>query len=299
VSTARVINSHGTDLSVRSSSYSFGAEILYPGSYAAITRQLSDKAFKKTPEDDLDFISTLYSQSQKEVHPKGGETKVLFLPEALYALIWRLQSATNGRNVYQKVSPVLEKRGEKILDEKLTLYDDPLNDRMPGARAFDDEGTGCRTLFIINQGVLENFYCDLFYSGKLKMAPTGHGYKGSMWGGETVSFRPSPALEYLYINPGKKSFADLIRLMDRGMIVAGAMGAHSGNILNGDFSIGLSPGLYVERGEVVGHVKDAMAAGNVFETMKHIVELEDALHPSYTGTFPAILFESVSVATKD
>ena len=91
--------------------------------------------------------------------------------------------------------------------------------------------------------------------------------------------------------PGGKSFQELVRFMGQGMIVAGAMGAHSGNILNGDFSIGLSPGLYVERGEIVGHVKDAMVAGNVFDTMTRIIEMEDTLHPSYTGTFPAILFE--------
>jgi PmbA protein len=294
----RVINSRGADLTVRSSIYSFGAEILYPGSYASINRQVVDKKFRTAPDDYVDFISSLYNLSQREVTPKGGGMKLLFLPEALYALVWRLQSATNGRNIYQKVSPILDKKGEKVLDEKFTLFDDPLNDHLPDARGFDDEGTPCRTLSIFEQGILRNFYYDLFYAGKLKTTSTGHGYKGSMWGGETVSFKPSPALAHLFIRPGKKSFQDLIREMDQGIIVAGAMGAHSGNILNGDFSIGLSPGLYVEGGEIVGHVKDAMAAGNVFDVMKNIGELEDVLHPSYTGTFPAILFENVSVATK-
>jgi len=55
--------------------------------------------------------------------------------------------------------------------------------------------------------------------------------------------------------------------MDTGILIAGVMGAHSGNILNGDFSIGLSPGVYVEKGEIRGHVKDAMVAGNIFDTM--------------------------------
>ena len=87
-------------------------------------------------------------------------------------------------------------------------------------------------------------------------------------------------------------------MMGRGVVVAGAMGAHSGNILNGDFSIGLSPGLYVDQGEITGHVKDAMVAGNIFETMKSVVALEDRAYPSYSGVFPAILFENVSVATK-
>jgi PmbA protein len=299
ISRVRVINSHGTDLTRTSSVYSFGAEVLYPGSYACISGQVVDKKFKKAPQETITFISDLYNQSLKEVPLKGGEMKVLFLPEALYALIWRLQSATNGRNIYQKVSPVLDKKGEKILDEKFTLFDDPLNDREPDARGFDDEGTPCRLFSIINRGVLENFYYDLFYAGKLKTISTGHGYKGSMWGGETVSFRPSPALEHLYVKPGTKSWRQLIGLMDRGVIVAGAMGAHSGNILNGEFSVGLSPGLVVERGEIMGHVKDAMVAGNVFDTMTRIIEMEDTLHPSYTGNYPAILFDRVSVATKD
>jgi len=42
--------------------------------------------------------------------------------------------------------------------------------------------------------------------------------------------QPSPGLEHLYVKPGSKSFQDLITLMDHGVIVAGAMGAHSGNI---------------------------------------------------------------------
>jgi PmbA protein len=83
------------------------------------------------------------------------------------------------------------------------------------------------------------------------------------------------------------------------VIVAGVMGAHSGNILNGDFSVGLSPGLVVERGEIVGHVKDAMVAGNVYDTMTRIIEMENILHPSYTGNYPAILFDRMNVATKD
>jgi PmbA protein len=55
----------------------------------------------------------------------------------------------------------------------------------------------------------------------------------------------------------------------------------------------------VERGEIVGHVKDAMVAGNVYDTMTRIIEMENILHPSYTGNYPAILFDRMNVATKD
>jgi PmbA protein len=294
----RLINSRGTDLSTRSSYYSLNAEILYPGSYSAIHRPLVSKKFERVPESYVHFLLDLYNPSLPEVTVPTGRMKVLFLPETLYALIWRLESATNGRNIYQKVSPLIDRIGEEVFDEKLTIDDDPLDDRLPGARAFDDEGMACRLLSIVKGGVLKSFYYDLFYARKMKASPTGHGYKSAMWGGEAVSFKPSPALAHLCMKPGDKSLDALLRVMDRGVIAAGVMGAHSGNILNGDFSVGLSPGLYVEGGEVRGHLKDAMVAGNIFEVMKKIIAMEDTLHPTYGGTFPAILFDDVTVATK-
>ena len=294
----RILNSRGTDLSTTSSVYGLHGAVLFPNSYASIHRPWVQKGFEPVPESYLRFISDTYNQSLKEIEPEGGRMKVLFLPETLYALLWRIQSVTSGKNVYQKVSPVSGRLNEKVFDERLTLYDDPLNDRMPDARGFDDEGTATRVLSVIEKGVLTHFYYDLYYAGKMGLQSTGHGYKGAMWGGETVSIKPSPSLEHLYIKPGEKSFHDLLGLMDRGIVVAGVMGAHSGNILNGDFSIGLSPGLYVERGEIAGRVKDAMLAGNIFDTLNHVIEVEDTLHSGSGGWFPAILFDEVSVATK-
>jgi PmbA protein len=294
----RIINSQGSDLSSSFSFYFLSTEILYPGTYASIHRERVEKRFVEADEGYLHHLLDLYVPSSKEVDPPGGRMKVLFLPESMYVLIWRVESATSGRNVYLKVSPIMERLGEKVFDEKLTIYDDPLNDRLPGARSFDDEGVACRRWPIVEKGVVTHFYYDLTYGAKMGVGSTGHGYKAGMWGGERVSFKPSPSLEHLFVETGEKSFWDLVRAIDRGVIVAGAMGGHSGNIQNGDFSIGLSPGLYVERGEIVGHVKDAMIAGNIFEVMKEVVDLEDTAHPASNGTFPSVLFEGVKVATR-
>jgi PmbA protein len=296
--TLRLINSHGTDVSLKSSFYFLGAEILFPGSYSSIHRELVGKRFIEADEAYLRFLLETYNRSEKEVTPGGGKMKVLFLPETLYTLVWRVESGTSGRNIYLKVSPLSEKLGERLFDERLTIYDDPLNDGTPGARGFDDEGVPCRRLPIIERGAVANFYYDLTYAGKTGSRPTGHGYKTSMWGGETVSFKPAPALEHLHIEKGDKSFSELIGSMNRGIIVAGAIGAHSGNIQNGDFSIGLSPGIYVENGQIQGHVKDAMIAGNIYEVMKRIVSLENRSHLTMSGIFPSILFDDVSVATR-
>ena len=290
-----IVNSFGTDLKERFSSYSLSLNVFYPGSSSGIERSLVSKNFKKTDEKYLNYILNTYNKSLKKVKVKKEKMKVLFMPEGIYVLIWRLLSGCNGKNIYNKQSPILKKLNEKIFDEKLTIYNDPLNDKMPGARSFDDEGVACGYFKVIDKGVLKNFYYDLYYAEKMGVKSTGHGFKTAVWGGETVSVKPVPALEHLYIEPGNKSFSELLSLMDKGIIIAGALGAHSGNIPNGDFSIGTDPGLYVENGEIVGHVKDAMISGNIYDSMKNVVAIEDTYHQAYMGTFPAILFEDVSV----
>ncbi len=292
----RLQNTRGLDQSLISSSYFMNASLLFPGSQAGLDRHIIEKGFRIFPEKKLDLIKTLFNLSLKEVRPQSGKMKVLFFPETLYALIWRIQAAANGKNIYEKTSPLLAKMGHSLFDPGISLYDDPLNDQRPQARAVDDEGTPCRLFPIIEQGVLKNVYYDLFYAGKMKSSPTGHGYKSAIWGGDAIALKPRPAMEYLYLKPGEKPFRDLIKSIDRGVLVAGVLGAHSGNILNGDFSIGLAPAIYVEKGEIIGRVKDAMAAGNIYETLKEGVALEDTAHPTYGGTFPAVLLDRVNVA---
>lgn len=297
-SRVRLINSNGTDLSSRSSLYYCYTAIMYPGSYSSISRLVALKHFERTPDEHLNFIVNTYNKSLKEASPRGGKMKVLFLPDTIYSLMWRLASATNGKNIYEGKSPVSEKLGDEMFDRQLTVYNDPLNDQFPGARSFDDEGTPCRYFPVVENGVLKNFYYDLHYADKLNASPTGHGFRSAMWGGDSIATKPTPSLDHGFIKPGDKSLSELIGSIDRGIIIAGVLGAHSGNIPNGDFSMGLSPGLYVEKGEIVGNVKDAMVAGNIYEVMKNVLAIEDTLYPAMMGTFPAILFDSVSVATK-
>ena len=292
----RLLNSRGFDQSLKSSSYFLNASVLFPGSQSGLDRHILEKGFRRFPEEKMDFLQIIFNQSLKEVELRAGKMKTLFLPETLYALIWRIQAAANGKNIYEKTSPLRGKIGAPLFDPKITLYDDPLNDKQPLARSFDDEGTRCRWFPIIEQGVLKNYYYDLYYAGKMKGPSTGHGFKSAMWGGETIALKPRPSLEYLYLKPGKHSFWDLVKSIDRGILVAGVLGAHSGNILNGDFSIGLAPGIYVENGEVVGRVKEAMAAGNIYDTLREVVALEDITHPTYGGTFPAILLDRINLA---
>jgi PmbA protein len=288
----RLLTSSGVDARTRSTRYFAMAGVLYPGSYSGISRMFAAKGFAPFPDADLRFIADTYNISMHEAKGVPGRSRVLFLPGAVYALVWRLTAATNAKSVYQKVSPLAGRTGEKILSDKLTLVDEPLNDSLPGARAFDDEGTPCRDFKLFEHGVLKGFYTDRYYARKTGTEPTGHGYRGD------VTSRPMPSLAHLSLAPGEHSFAELLRMMGRGVIVAGLMGAHSGNILNGEYSVGLAPGLWVENGEIVGVVKDSMVSGNVYEDLKNVVAVGDTLYDAPMGRFPALLLDNVSFSAR-
>ena len=111
----RILNSSGTDLSWKSSAYYLSPHILYPYSSASLHRILKSKRFEQAGDEYLNFLSDTYDQSAKEVNPEGKNLQVLLLPETLYVLMWRLQTAISGLSIYQNISPLTQKIGEKIL----------------------------------------------------------------------------------------------------------------------------------------------------------------------------------------
>lgn len=293
-----IINSKGTRLTKKISNCGIHIMLNYPNTYAGIQRLFISRSFKKMDDDIIEFVTSLYNNTEKIVNPKGGEMKVLFLPEMMFVLLWRISSGTSGESLYLNETPIADKLGKKIFSEKLTIINDPLNEDSVYSTPFDDEGVKTRRFPIIEKGILRNFYFDLYYAGKTNNESTGNGVRSGIWGGDPVRIRPKPSLISVNIEKGDKSFDELISMMDRGMIVAGQLGAHSGNIPNGDFSIGLSPGIYVEDGKIRGRVLDAMISGNIYEVMNKIVGIENRVYPSYLGYYPSILFDNVSVATK-
>lgn len=296
--TIRILNHQGTDISNTSSHFGVYASISYPGTASGIGRVFSDKKFNPMPAHLIQEIVDYYKLSYREISANSGKMKVLFMPNVMYAINWRINSGTSGKSVYEKISPIAHKKGEQIFSEKITIYDDPRDDKYPGARSFDDEGVAADKFYVIENGVLKNFYYDLNYAQKMNTKSTGHGYRTAQWESDAISIKPSPSLSYMRYQTGNKSISQIIRSIDRGIIIEGALGAHSGNIPNGDLSIGANPALYVENGEILGQLKDVMVACNIYELLKNVIDVSDTLYYSYGGVMPAILFDNVSVATK-
>lgn len=300
ISDLAIVNTSGLDVSSKTSFMYTFASLLFPNTETSVHRIFLSRKTADFPTAELDELVNMYLAGLPEVEIPTGKMKVVFMPDAMYTIIWRLSAAASGKSFYNKVSPLMEKRGERIVSEKFTLYGDPTDSEDVSQTYFDDEGvpTGKRT--IIDRGVFKNLILNLDYAEKLGEKPAGNGFRDTMWGGETIALLPTPSLQCSRIAPGNTSFEEMISSIDRGVIILGVLGAHSGNILNGDFSVGLNPGFYIENGEIKGRVKDGMVAGNVYEILKNIEYVENTLHDTITGgKYPAILIDNVSVAAKD
>lgn len=294
-----IINTSGLNLSRESSFMYMFASLLFPNTETSVHRLFQSRRADYFPTDDLDEIVKMYESGLPEVDIPTGRMKVVFMPDTMYTFLWRLSTATSGKSFYNRISPLQDRRGTKVLSEKFTLYGDPTDPDELDQRFFDDEGVPARRHVIFDKGVFDNLILNLDYADKLDEKPTGNGFRGGMWGGDSISIPPTPILDSSRIAPGDISFEEMIAGIDRGVIVLGVLGAHSGNILNGDFSIGLNPGFYVENGEIMGRVKDGMVAGNVYELLGNIISVENRLHRAMTGgKYPAILLDNVSVAAK-
>ena len=144
------------------------------------------------------------SSNPQAIDP-GMYTAVLE-PQAVTDLIPLLGGALNARNADEGRSPFSKagggtRIGEKVADERVTLYSDPADAALLGA-PFDNEGLPLRRIVWIEKGILKNLAYSRFWAEKQSVPPTG----GVLAGG-------------LALVGGTKSTEELIAGCARGVLV--------------------------------------------------------------------------------
>ena len=233
-----------------------------------------------------------YQKAEQNATITSGSYPVLFTPFAAASTIGGLfKTILSGQTFVQKSSPLIDKLGQKVFDERLTLTEDPT--KGVSACSFDDEGTPTTTKNLIENGVVKQFYWNRLWAARGGKTSTGNGFRGGL-------SRPGTSLVNLCLAPGKSAVADLIAGMEEGIIVDQVLGAGQSNQLAGEFSVNLDLGYKVEKGKIVGRVKNTMVAGNVFEAFNNLVDFSDqAQWVGASSYLPHILFAELGVASRN
>lgn len=223
----------------------------------------------------------------------SGNMPVLFSPSGCLALGLPINEGLNGKNVFMGSSPLRNKVGEKLFDEKLTMIDDGTLHGRPASAPYDDEGVPHQRNILVDQGVLKGFIYDLRTAAQFGVASTGNASRG-------LFNQPEPASSNFIIQPGNTLVKDMIASIDHGILVEGVLGLGQGNIISGAFSNPLALAFKIEKGEIVGRVKDMSIAGNVYDLLKNVEAVSRETEWVYGSIqAPYILLPQMNVVAKN
>lgn len=182
----------------------------------------------------------------------------------------------SGSAIQQKRSFLADKLGKQVGSKLLTLKDDPFIGRGLGSKYYDGDGFPARERYLFNQGTLNEFLVDWYYSRKLGWKPNSGGFGN------------------IIIPPGNRSPEAIIRDLDRCIMITGFIGGNS-NSTTGDFSVGIIGKLY-EKGEPVQNVAEMNIADNHLNFWNKLTETgNDTWMYSQLRT-PSLVFDDVVVS---
>jgi predicted Zn-dependent protease len=144
------------------------------------------------------------SRNPQAIEP--GRYVALLEPQAVNDLVPLLADALSARNADEGRSPFSKagggnRIGEKVVDERVTLYSDPADRSLLGP-PFSGEGLPIRRMVWIERGILRNLSYSRFWARKQGAQPTGPVLAGG-----------------LRLDGGTKTTEELIAGCERGILV--------------------------------------------------------------------------------
>lgn len=287
----RLMNSKGLDISVASTSFGIGIDILQikEQSFLSISEGEGAKHLETNLNKHVDKVLGGLKLAEKELKLKTGSYPVVVTAKAMGNLLATFEMGCNGKLVQKGVSPLTNKLGEKIIDERITMYDDATIDLADSSYPWDGEGVPARRTPLFEKGVLKNYLFDLQTAGMLKTQSTGNGSRG-------FSSQPSPGNSNVTVGCGDMSYESMIKNVKYGVLVDQVLGGGQSNILAGEFSVNIDLGYLIENGEIVGRVKDCMIAGNVFDVFNDIVAIGNTAEWHGSLKVPPFYFRTMNIA---
>lgn len=149
--------------------------------------------------------------SIKSISIKPGKYKVILEPMASVELFgFTGYLGFNALAYYEKRSFISDKLGQKLLSDKLTIIEDPIDFPL-AVMPFDYEGYPRERLILVENGVVKNLVTDKKTSHLTGLRYTGHSlFEPNGYGAIPVA---------MSIEPGKKTLDEIISETDYGVLV--------------------------------------------------------------------------------
>ncbi|PWQ98206.1 metalloprotease PmbA [Leucothrix pacifica] len=180
---------------------------------------------------------------------------VLYIPRLASGLLGHFTSAIGGSAQYRKASYLLDSVGSKVFPDFVNLYERPFIPQGMRSASYDSEGVATREQDIVRDGIVQTYIMGSYSARKLGLQSTGN----------------SGGLHNLTVDSTGQGFAEMLRLMDTGLLLTGLIGSGI-NGITGDYSRGAT-GFWVEKGVIQYPVEEITIAGNLKDMLGGIVAI--------------------------
>ncbi len=235
-----------------------------------------------------DIGSVAGGRAAKRVDPKTmrtGTATVVFEPRMARGLVSHLAGAANASSVARKTSFLRDDLGKPIFREDISIIDEPHLMRGVASRPFDAEGVCPKDLWLVKDGILQNWLLDGPTAKQLGTRTNGRANRA---GSGTT-----PGSTNLTMLAGNGSPQDMIADIDHGILVTELIG-QGVNLVTGNYSRGAS-GFLIENGEIKHPVSEITIAGDLREMFGRLEAAND-LEKRYGTNAPTIAIEGMTIA---
>ena len=206
-----------------------------------------------------------------------------------------LAQSIDGRQVVEKNSYFMDKLGDKVGIDALSITDDGQLPEGLNTTAIDDEGSSRQSTPIIEKGVLRSFLYDHYYGTLGKVKSTGNAARGQGYE-STPNIGPTTVV----ISPGTKSFDDMVSSIDKGIYVMDSvMGMGHSNLISGDFSVVATSAYLIEKGEISHPIEPITIAGNLYKSFQDIQAIGSDSKLLQTIKTPSMLFDGFTIVSQN
>jgi len=304
----RLMNTAGTDATYPTTGVSVSVDLTrFAGDDVLLVYDVYTGSELPRPAD-LDAlvrsIERRFTPALRVAEPPVGSLPVLFTPSGLAAILLPLEQGLSGKAVLQGISPLGDKVGQRLFDERFSIVDDPLVPGRPSSRPVDDEGVASRALPLIEGGVVRQFVYDLETAARAKTRSTGHGVRGTF-------SKPRIGYSNLVVGTMRSGKGEegrgmgaaelgggLLRGIQNGLLVDDLIGVGQGNVIGGAFSHPVALAYRIQNEAITGRVKDAAVAGNVYDLLRRIGGFGNDGRWLGSRWSSSLLLEGVSVARR-
>ena len=235
------------------------------------------------PLIELSTIRMRLANAQKslEAVPMQGkfEGTVIFTPDCLGSFLGMLVgSFSSDSTIMDKTSLWLDKVGERVADESVTICFSVSDPRLVGKNFFTQNGFRSEDVAYIENGILKTHILSLYAANKTGRPVTRNSGSG------------------MIMKPGTVPLADLIASVKKGLLVGGFSGGYPG--ANGEFSGVAKNSFLIEDGKITTAVTETMINGNLSRILLDVKGISSETACDGSSVLPWLATEGIVISGK-